>query len=120
MWISHVEHGNSVFHTDSSGYQVYRNVLDFGCKGDGITDDTSCINEAISSGDRCNATCGSSTILPGLVYIPSGRYLVSSPIVMHYYTQLVGNAKDPPTIIAAPEFDGMHLCHSHLTYGKIF
>lgn len=107
MWIDNVEHGISSFHPDRSAYQVYRNVMDFGCKGDGITDDTTCINTAISLGDRCGNTCGSSTTLPALIYFPSGRYLISSPIIMYYYTQLVGNAKDLPTLVAAVNFSGI-------------
>lgn len=106
MWINTVEHGISGFHENSSSYQVFRNVMDFGCKGDGVSDDTSCINMAISSGGRCGANCGSSTVEPGLIYFPSGRYLISSPILMYYYSQLVGNAKNPPILVAAPGFSG--------------
>ncbi|KAJ6645755.1 Glucan 1,3-beta-glucosidase [Pseudolycoriella hygida] len=113
MWIHNVQHGISAFHSNPFGYNVYRNVMDFGCKGDGIADDTSCINTAISSGERCGFNCGSSTILPALIYFPSGRYLISSPIVMYYYSQLVGNVKDPPTIIASPEFQGSSLIDSN-------
>lgn len=82
MWISAVEHGISSFHDRPSDYAVYRNVMDFGCRGDGVTDDTACINTAISSGGRCGQNCGSSTVYPALVYFPSGTYLVSSPIIM--------------------------------------
>lgn len=108
MWINNVQHGISSFHPSPSVYQVYRNVMNFGCKGDGVTDDTSCINTAISSGERCGVNCGSSTIVPALIYFPAGRYLISSPIIMYYYSQLVGNAKNPPTLVAAPEFQGRY------------
>ncbi|KAH8556533.1 exo-beta-1,3-glucanase [Umbelopsis sp. PMI_123] len=114
MWISQIAHnGTSPFNTDSS-YTVYRNVMDFGCKGDGVTDDTGCINKAIAMGNRCGANCagGSSTISPALVYFPSGTYLITSPIVMYYYTQLVGNALNPPTLLMAPSFSGIALIDS--------
>ncbi|ODM95629.1 Glucan 1,3-beta-glucosidase [Orchesella cincta] len=61
MWISAIEHGTASFHPNPSDYQVYRNVMDFGCAGNGIQDDTACINTAISSGGRCGSGCGSST-----------------------------------------------------------
>ena len=34
-------------------------------------------------------------------------YLVSVPIIPYYYTQLIGDAKTPPTLLAAPNFNGM-------------
>ena len=54
------------------GYQVYRNVKDFGARGDGVTDDTDAINAAISSGGRCGQGCDSQTTTPALVYVPPG------------------------------------------------
>jgi len=56
-------------HADSS-YQFYRNVIDFGAVGDGVTDDTAAINMAASSGDRCGQTCGSTAVTGALVYFP--------------------------------------------------
>jgi glucan 1,3-beta-glucosidase len=112
MWIGSIAHnGTSPFNTDPT-YTVYRNVMDFGCKGDGVTDDTACINKAISMGSRCGSTCGSSTTSPALVYFPSGTYLVSTSIIMYYYTQLVGNALNPPTLLMAPAFKGNGLIDS--------
>ena len=64
---------------------------------------------AIADGSRCfggAAQCNSSTITPALVYFPSGTYLVSTPIEPYYYTQLVGDARNPPTILAAASFSG--------------
>ncbi|XP_021952735.1 probable glucan endo-1,3-beta-glucosidase ARB_02077 [Folsomia candida] len=107
FWINGIEHGQATFNPNVATYQVYRNVMTFGCVGDGITDDTACINTAISSGGRCGQGCGSSTIQPALIYFPPGRYRVSSPIIMYYFSQLVGDALNPPTIVAAPNFSGM-------------
>ena len=75
--------------------------------GDGSTDDTAAINEAISSGGRCGKGCDSSTTTPALVYFPPGTYVVSKPIVQYYYTQIVGDAVDLPVIKASAAFTGM-------------
>ena len=49
-----------------AGNVKFASVLEYGAKGDGTTDDTTAISNAVNSG------------LP--VYFPVGRYLVSSPI----------------------------------------
>ena len=89
------------------GYQVFRNVRDFGAKGDGTTDDTDAINRAISEGGRCGQGCPSSTTTPAMIFFPPGQYVVSKPIIQFYYTQLVGDASNPPTLFASPGFQGM-------------
>ncbi|KNZ74781.1 Glucan 1,3-beta-glucosidase [Termitomyces sp. J132] len=108
-WLETINHqGIAAYNSDPTGYQVFRNVKDFGAKGDGVTDDTAAINSAIASGNRCGGgSCPSSTITPALVYFPRGTYLVSSPIIAYYYTQLVGDAKNPPTLLASASFSGM-------------
>ena len=75
--------------------------------GDGSTDDTEAINNAISSGNRCGQNCDSSTTTPALVYFPSGTYVVSKPVIQYYFTQMVGDALSPPVLKAAPGFQGM-------------
>lgn len=91
--------------------QVFRNVKDYGAKGDGVTDDTEAINRAINDGNRCGEECGSSTVHPALVYFPSGRYLVSSTLIMYYNTQIVGNVSPS---IETPRF----LATVVLTFGN--
>ncbi|CCL99324.1 uncharacterized protein FIBRA_01342 [Fibroporia radiculosa] len=109
FWMQNIDHqGTSAFNPDPSTYQVFRNVKDFGATGNGVTDDTDAINSAISSGSRCgDATCSSSTVTPAVVFFPQGTYLVSSPIIAYYYTQLIGDARVPPTIRASSSFSGM-------------
>ncbi|KIJ14887.1 glycoside hydrolase family 55 protein, partial [Paxillus involutus ATCC 200175] len=105
-WLETIQHqGTSAFNSNSS-YEVFRNVKDFGAMGDGVTDDTVAINAAMSSGDRCGGgSCESSTLTPAIVYFPQGTYLVSSAINTYYYTQIIGDAKNPPTLLASPGFN---------------
>ncbi|THV07925.1 exo-beta-1,3-glucanase [Dendrothele bispora CBS 962.96] len=109
FWMQNIKHqGIAAFNSNPSGYQVFRNVKDFGARGDGVTDDTAAINAAISSGNRCGqGSCASSTVTPAVVYFPAGTYLVTSPIMTYYYTQLIGDARHPPTLLAAASFAGM-------------
>ncbi|RPA79578.1 pectin lyase-like protein [Ascobolus immersus RN42] len=106
-WMANMEvqRGSSPY--APTGYKVWRNVKDFGAKGDGVTDDTAAINLAISSGGRCGANCGSSTIHPAVVYFPPGTYLVSSSIIQYYNTQFLGDPHSIPTILAAWSFVGL-------------
>ncbi|TBU39254.1 beta-1,3-glucanase [Dichomitus squalens] len=108
FWLEQIQHqGSAPFNPNPSGYQVFRNVKNFGAKGDGVTDDTAAINAAISSGNRCGNGCGQSSVSPAVVYFPAGTYLVSSPVISYYYTQLIGDAKHVPTIIASANFQGI-------------
>jgi len=132
-WYETIKHqGISAF--GPSGYQVFRNVKDFGAKGkiqlkhsevvdiltfflgDGVTDDTAAINSAVNAGGRCGEGCASSTTTPAVVYFPSGTYLISSSILDQYYTQLIGNPNDPPVLKATSGFSGFGLVDADKYY----
>ena len=98
-------------------YQVWRNVKDYGAKGDGVTDDTAAIQLAISSGGRCGASCGSSTVYPATVYFPAGSYLVSGSITQYYNTEILGNPLSLPTIVASSSFVGLGVISSDFYTG---
>ncbi|TGO46551.1 hypothetical protein BCON_0318g00010 [Botryotinia convoluta] len=106
FWMRSIEkNGQSPF--APTGYRVWRNVMDYGAAGDGLTDDTAAINAAISDDGRCGIDCGSSTVYPTTVFFPPGAYLVSSPIIQYYNTEILGDPTDLPIIIAALSFIGL-------------
>ncbi|KAJ5779779.1 hypothetical protein N7457_007499 [Penicillium paradoxum] len=108
-WLADIAHqGVAAFNSNPSGYKVFRNVKDYGAKGDGVTDDTAAINAAISDGGRFGpASRQSSTTTPATVYFPSGTYLISSSIIDYYFTQLIGNANAMPVLKATANFVGL-------------
>ncbi|KAI9739910.1 MAG: hypothetical protein M1818_004966 [Claussenomyces sp. TS43310] len=112
-WYETITHqGYAPYNADPSTYNVYRNVKDFGAKGDGVTDDTAAINSALSQGSRCVPSengCQSTTTSPAVVYFPAGTYLISSSIIDYYLTQLIGNPNDMPTLKATAGFTGLGL-----------
>ncbi|KAM0420326.1 hypothetical protein ACHAPT_011868 [Fusarium lateritium] len=102
-WMANIkQRGSSPFALD--GYKVWRNVKEYGAKGDGKSDDTAAINRAISDGGRCGRNCSGSTIHPATVYFPPGVYMVSSSIIQYYNTEIIGDPLDVPRIVAAPSF----------------
>ncbi|KAF2726063.1 glycoside hydrolase family 55 protein [Polychaeton citri CBS 116435] len=111
FWMGDIQRQGAVaFGSDygvGSDYQVFRNVKDFGAKGDGSSDDTQALLSAINAGNRCGQGCDSTTVTPAIVYFPPGTYVVSKPIQMKYYTQLIGDANTLPTIKATASFQGM-------------
>lgn len=108
FWLEKIKH-QGVAPFGGPDYDVFRNVKDYGAKGDGVSDDTEAINRAISEGKRCGPGCTGSTKTPGLVYFPAGTYMVSSPIIDFYYTQLIGNPGCMPVLKATSNFTGRWL-----------
>lgn len=81
-----------------------------------MTDDTAAINAAINDGNRCGQGCSSSTTTPAVIYFPSGTYLISSSIIDQYYTQLIGNPNNVPTLKATAGFSGFGLIDADKYY----
>lgn len=111
-WVADISRNGAVPFGNDSSYTIFRNVMDYGAKGDGTTDDTVAINKAISDGGRCGAGCGSSTTTPAIVYFPPGTYMVNKPIIQYYYTQLIGDANELPILKAMSSFTGMAVIDS--------
>eukprot|EP00026_Physarum_polycephalum_P002491 Phypoly_transcript_02498.p1 GENE.Phypoly_transcript_02498~~Phypoly_transcript_02498.p1 ORF type:complete len:848 (+),score=179.01 Phypoly_transcript_02498:118-2661(+) len=89
----------------SSAYTVSRNVKDYGAQGNGVTDDTNAIITALTQGRASDpnaqypsATYPDSTQTPAYVFFPAGTYLVTQTLPVVYYTQMVGDPANPPTI----------------------
>jgi hypothetical protein len=112
-WLPNIARQGTVPYANAAGYQIYRNVQTFGAKGDGVTDDTAAINAALSSGNRCGSGCDSATTTPAIVYFPPGTYIVSSPILLYYYTHLIGDATNLPTLKASANFAGIAVIDSN-------
>ncbi|KAK5561906.1 hypothetical protein LTR46_000711 [Exophiala xenobiotica] len=106
-WLAQIQRQGTVAFGDDPNYKIFRNVKDYGAVGDGVTDDTTAINNAVTDGARCGQGCDSSTTVPAIVYFPPGKYAVSAPIIQYYYTQFVGDALDVPTIVAMANFEGL-------------
>ncbi|KAH8666364.1 pectate lyase superfamily protein-domain-containing protein [Xylariales sp. PMI_506] len=102
-----------------SGYPVFRNVMDYGATGNGVTDDTAAINAAIAAGgDRCDQGCDSTTTTPAVVYFPAGTYLISGSIYPYYFTQLIGDPTSPATIKATSNFANTALIDGNPYYSS--
>ncbi|KAK3384571.1 pectate lyase superfamily protein-domain-containing protein [Lasiosphaeria ovina] len=114
-WLGDIAHRGTAPFTPA-GYPVFRNVRDYGARGDGVTDDTAAINAAISAGNPCAQGCASTTTTPGLVYFPAGTYLISKSITPAYFTQLIGDASSPPTLKATANFAGFGLIDGNVYY----
>ncbi|KAK5636635.1 hypothetical protein RRF57_012347 [Xylaria bambusicola] len=107
-WVSSIKRQGVAAFASEANYKVFRNVKDYGAKGDGITDDTDAINKAVTDGPgRCIEKCDSRTTHPAIVYFPPGIYSVKKPIVQTYYTQFIGDAVNVPTIKGSANFEGM-------------
>ncbi|KAF2464680.1 exo-beta 1,3 glucanase-like protein [Lindgomyces ingoldianus] len=100
--------GIAAFNSNPNGYKVWRNVKDYGAKGDGATDDSAAINAAITDGNRCGPwVCQSATDTPAVVYFPSGTYIISQKIVPYYFTQIIGNPNNRPVLKATAGFTAL-------------
>ena len=81
----------------------FRNVRDFGAKGDGVTDDTQAFIQALQS---ARGAKGQGHKEPANVYVPPGTYVLSDTLIVWRATQLAGDAANPPTLLLKPNAPG--------------
>ncbi|GFP60365.1 glucan 1,3-beta-glucosidase [Trichoderma asperellum] len=102
FWMQDIARKGTVPWGDDPDYVIFRNVLDYGA------DDTKAINKAMGTNStRCGKGCNGSTTKNAIVYFPPGTYLVSSTLAMPFGTQVIGDANNRPTLVAAPSFVGL-------------
>ncbi|TVY68952.1 Glucan endo-1,3-beta-glucosidase [Lachnellula suecica] len=113
-WYETIKHnGISPEIPNGKNWTVFRNVKDYGAKGDGTTDDSAAIQKAINTGDssgtRNTGSVFGSTGQPAVVYFPAGTYLVKSPLQNYIGTVLMGDPTNRPTIKAAAGFSSAYI-----------
>lgn len=106
-WMETIARRGTVPWGDDPTYQVFRNVLDYGAAGNGVTDDTAGIKAAMNDGRRCGEKCNGSTTKKAIVYFPPDTYLVSSTIPLPSGMQVIGDVLNRPLIIASSSFVGL-------------
>jgi glucan 1,3-beta-glucosidase len=110
FWYEEIHNnGISPFIPDGDSWPVFRNVKSFRAEGDGLTDDSLAIQNAIDAGtnfaNRSTNSLGT-TGQPAVLYFPSGTYLVKKPLQLYVYTVVMGDPINMPTIKAASSFEG--------------
>ncbi|KAL8748449.1 MAG: hypothetical protein Q9184_007296, partial [Pyrenodesmia sp. 2 TL-2023] len=85
----------------------YRNVKSYGATGNGSTDDTTALQNAINDdGQGGNRYRNEVTTRPAQVYVSGGTYMLTKQLDMRLNTILVGDPNNMPIFKAAPNFQG--------------
>ncbi|KLU87058.1 hypothetical protein MAPG_06063 [Magnaporthiopsis poae ATCC 64411] len=108
FWMEGLARKGTVPWGNDPNYKVFRNVVThYQADPTGQRDSTAAIQKAIDDGKRCGEKCNGSTTKNAIVYLPPGRYLVSSTLKLNFGTQLIGDANDWPRIVASSSFVGL-------------
>lgn len=106
-WYETVTHNGINVGAANPNYVVYRNVRDFGAKGDGTTDDSAAIQKAINTVDGSTGTRSGGASLtgaPAVVYFPPGTYILNTGLKNIMGTVLMGDPSNRPVLKASPSF----------------
>ncbi|KAF6845233.1 putative exo-beta-1,3-glucanase [Colletotrichum musicola] len=98
-WRAAIDHNGTAPTSSDSTFQYYRTAVQYGADNTGVQDSSDAFNFAIEAWSRTGNTV---TTRPAYVYVPPGRYRIKKPINMLVMTYLVGDALNPPTLVADP------------------
>ena len=111
-WLDEQDHtgaarGYAPFLPGDSTYPVYRNVKSYNAVGDGNTDDTQNLQNAINDdGNGENRYNNEVTTRPAEVFVPGGTYKLTKQLDLRLNTILVGDPNDMPTFKTSSNFNG--------------
>ena len=111
-WLDQQDHtgnarGYAPFLPGDYTYPVYRNVKAYNATGNGNTDDTQSLQNAINDdGNGGNRYNNEVTTRPAEVFVPGGTYLLTKQLDLRLNTILVGDPNNMPTFKASSGFSG--------------
>jgi hypothetical protein len=119
-WYETIKHnGVNPVVANPKNWTIFRNVRDYGAKGDGTTDDTAAIQKAINYPDRGGSKYGT-TGAPAVIYFPPGTYIVNSGFRNFVSTSWIGDPTNRPVLKAGPSFTGTVMINAaDPTYGSL-
>lgn len=95
-------------------YPVYRNVRTYGAAGDGSTDDTKALQQAINDdGQKGSRYKNEVSTRPAHVFVPGGTYRLTQQLDMRLNTILVGDPNNMPVFKASSDFQGQTLINGN-------
>ncbi len=99
LWVSIPAFAASVFTTRiDDPHAVYLTAQEFGVHGDGVTDDSAAIQAAIDK--------AADLTREGIVFVPSGRYLITRTIYVWPGIRVIGYGPTRPVLVLAPNTPG--------------
>ena len=65
-----------------------------------------------------NIVQAATTRTPAIIYFPAGTYVISPSLLPAYFTQMIGDAQNPPTLKATANFAGFGLIDGNHYYSE--